>query len=145
MGAKSTAGKCRAPSCPIWISALTLPCLWTELTGWELLHSLQMTLFLVKLPLRGWADAAQLSIGTRDFLISQSLVNLFTIAAVERTWYIVVKEQEMDCDRKRVFFILKITESFCSSPSWRAPGKLWYRELKPPQTVDIVYWSISFL
>jgi len=35
----------------------------------------------------------------------------------------------MDCDRRRDFFILKITESFCSSP-FRASGKLWQRKLK---------------
>lgn len=41
----------------------------------------------------------------------------------------------MDHDRNRGFFLLKIAVSFCSSPFWRAPGKLWHRKLKPPTSI----------
>lgn len=35
----------------------------------------------------------------------------------------------------RGFLLLKIAVSFCSSPFWRAPSKLWHRKLKPPTSI----------
>lgn len=50
----------------------------------ELLHSLHMSLLLQGFWLSGWADAP-----LPWTFISQLLMNLFTAAALEITWYIV--------------------------------------------------------